>query len=103
MTIDGKVYAINRARAEAQHSTHTSQLVQEIAVLKQENAVMRRLMEENVMMRELLSEVVGTAVDGAGIAIALSPSWHDRAKTLLGGRSKKSRNRKQKKQQKETT
>lgn len=89
--IDGKVYAINRARAEARHSSSASQLSQENTALKQENIAMRRLMEENTVLRELLSEVMGMTAEGAGITIALSSSWHDRAKALFGERIKKSR------------
>lgn len=83
--IDGKVYAINRARAEAQHASETSRLVQENASLRAEGAAARRLMEENNAMRTLLREAV--AAEGA----VFPDSWRDRVKALLGIRSKKTK------------
>lgn len=90
--IDGKVFAIHRARAEAQHAAQTSRLSQNAARLSQENATLHaeaaaahRLREENVMMRALLREAV-TVED-----VTLSDSWRDRAKALLGIRTKKTK------------
>ncbi len=40
--MDGKIFAINRARMESAHATRTSHLSQEISTLKEENATLRR-------------------------------------------------------------
>jgi regulator of replication initiation timing len=50
--IDGKVFGINRARAEAQHAQQTSGLAQEIAALRAENVALRA---ENASLREQLT------------------------------------------------
>lgn len=91
MTIDGKVFAINRARAEARHAHQTSDLRQEIGTSRAENAALRvenvALRAENVYMRQLLSEAEkeAKATEGSD-AIVLPLSWLDQVKALLRGR-----------------
>jgi hypothetical protein len=68
--IDGKVFAIQRARAASRHASQTSHLSQEISTLKEENAA----------MRQLLSEAVGEQA-----AVTLPRLWYVRAKALLRG------------------
>ena len=85
--IDGKVFAINRARAEARHAAQTSQLSQENASLRAESALAHQLGEANKALRALLLEAL--AAEGA----VLPDSWHDRAKSVLGIRVKKTKRR----------
>jgi hypothetical protein len=101
--IDGKVYAIQRARAEAAHARQTSSLVSENAVRESqlnsqlsaerlENATARTdialLKDENAELREFVSRMLDILAARAPLSVSMADvdSWRTQMNAIPSGR-----------------